>query len=37
MDYDTPKMSFIQEKSFKNKWEIIKYRGFVRSVTLVAN
>ena len=37
MDYDTPKMSFIQENSLKNKLEIIKLERFVRNVTLVVN
>ena len=37
MDYDIPKMNLRQEKSLKNKWEIIKYREFVRFVTHVVN
>ena len=37
MDYNTSKMSFTQEKSLKNKWEIIKSERFVRNVTLVVN
>ena len=37
MDYDIPKMNLTQENSLKNKCEIIKYREFVRNVTLVVN